>query len=141
DAADPRRASTLALREEWMARDDGLHGRIAEGYGALIAYLASECRRHGAAIHLGAAVAAIDESGAGIAVRCHDGAVVEADAAILTVPLPLLFDIALPAAARERAAAAADIGYGNVVKLLLRFATTWWSDHGGGDLADLSFLV
>ena len=90
DAADPRRASTLALRDEWMARDDGLHGRIAEGYGALTEYLASECRRHGAAIHLGAAVAAIDESGGGIAARCHDGTVFEADAAILTVPLPLL---------------------------------------------------
>src|ERR1700686_840561 len=56
DAADPRRASTLALRDEWLARDDGEHGRIAEGYGALIAYLASDCGRHGAAIHLGAAV-------------------------------------------------------------------------------------
>jgi monoamine oxidase len=124
-----------------MARDDGLHGRIAEGYGALTEYLASECRRHGAAIHLGAAVAAIDESGSGIAARGYDGAVFEADAAILTVPLPLLFDIALPPAARERVAAAVDIGYGNVVKLLLRFATTWWSELGGGELADLSFLL
>jgi monoamine oxidase len=141
DAADPRRASTLALRDEWMARDDGLHGRIAEGYGALTEYLASECRRHGAAIHLGAAVAAIDESGSGIAARGYDGAVFEADAAILTVPLPLLFDIALPPASRERVAAAVDIGYGNVVKLLLRFATTWWSELGGGELADLSFLL
>src|SRR3954465_3213626 len=44
DAADPRRASTLALRAEWMARDDGQHGRITEGYGAMIAYLAFECR-------------------------------------------------------------------------------------------------
>src|SRR5258708_26661159 len=83
DAADPRRASTLALRDEWMARDDGEHGRIAEGYGALVEYLASECRRHGAAIHLGAAVAAIDESDGRIAARCRDGAMVEADAAIL----------------------------------------------------------
>ena len=52
DAADPRRFSTLALRDEWMARDDGEHGRIAGGYGALIEHLASECRRHGVAIHL-----------------------------------------------------------------------------------------
>ena len=141
DAADPHRASTLALRDEWLARDDGEHGRIAEGYGALIEYLASECRKHGAAIHLSAAVAAIDESGGRIAVRCHDGAVFEADAAILTVPPPLLFEIGLPAAARERVTAAADIGYGNVVKLLLRFATTWWSDADGRDLADLSFLL
>src|SRR5712675_916273 len=132
DAADPRRASTLALRDEWMARDDGEHGRIAEGYGALIEYLASECRRQGAAIHLGAVVAAIHESGDRIAAHCHDGAVFEADAAILTVPPPLLFEIALPSAARERVIAAADIGYGNVVKLLLRFATTWWTQYPDG---------
>ena len=141
DAADPRRASTLALRDEWLARDDGEHGRVREGYGALVEHLAAECRRLGAAIHLGAAVAAINESGDGIAARCRDGTLFEADAAILTVPLPLLSEIVLPSAARERAAAAADIGFGNVVKILLRFATKWWADQAGRDLADLSFLL
>ena len=141
DAADPRRFSTLAFRDEWMSRDEGEHGRIAEGYGGLIDYLESESRRHGAAIHLGAAVVAIDRARAGIAARCHDGAMVEADAAILAVPLPLLSEIALPASAREQAAAASGIGFGNVVKILLCFATRWWADHGGRDLADLSFLV
>jgi monoamine oxidase len=141
DAADPRRISTLAIRDEWMARDEGQHGRIAEGHGALIEYLVSECRRRGAPIHLGAAVSAIDEARGRIAARCGDGTMFEADAAILTVPPPLLSEIALPSAARERAAAAADIGFGNVVKILLRFATQWWADHGGRDLADLSFLA
>ena len=140
DAADPRRASTLALRDEWMARDEGQHGRIAEGYAALIEHLESECRRHGASIHLRAAVTAIDQDGRRIAVHCHDGTSLEADAAILTVPLPLLSEITLPPAARERAAAGADIGFGNVVKILLRFQTKWWAEHGGRDLADLSFL-
>jgi monoamine oxidase len=141
DAADPRFASTLAIRDEWMARDDGEHGRIAKGHGALIDYLEAECRRHGAAIELGAVVNSIDESGGVIAVRCRDGTMFEADAAIITVPPPLLSEIALPSAARERAAAMADIGFGNVVKILLRFTTKWWADHGGRDLADLSFLV
>ncbi len=141
DAADPRRASTVALRDEWMARDEGQHGRIGGGYGALVDYLASECRRHGAAIHLGACVTAIDEVPGGIAARCCDGAVFEGDAAIITVPPLLLFEIVLPPAARERAAAIADIGVGNVVKILLGFATKWWADHQGLDLADLSFLV
>jgi monoamine oxidase len=141
DAANPRRASTLALREEWLARDDGEHGRITEGYGAMIAYLAAECRRHGAALHLGAEVTGIDDQDAGIAARCRDGTVVDADAVALSVPLPLLSEIDLPPLARERAAAAADIGYGNVVKFLLRFATPWWADHGGRDLANLSFLL
>jgi monoamine oxidase len=140
DAADPNRASTFALRDEWM--EDGLdqQGRIAKGHGALIAFLAAECRRHGAAIHFGAAVAAIEESGAGIVARRRDGTVHEGDAAILTVPLPLVREISLPPAARPKAAACGDIGYGNVVKILLRFANKWWADHDGRDLADLSFL-
>src|SRR6266853_769132 len=81
DAADPHRFSTLALRDEWTSRDDGEHGRIAEGYAALIEYLASECRREGAALHLGAAVAAIDRAPGGITLHCQGGAVFEADAA------------------------------------------------------------
>jgi monoamine oxidase len=141
DAADPHRFSTLALREEWMSREEGEHGRIAEGYGALIGYLQAECRRNGAAIHLGAAVTAIDEVLGGIAVRCRDGTVFEADAAVIAVPLPLLSEIALPSSAREQAAAAADIGFGNVVKILLRFTTTWWSDDRRSDLRDVSFLI
>jgi monoamine oxidase len=141
DAADPHRASTLALRDEWMARDDGEHGRIAKGYGALIDHLSSECRKRGAALHLGAAVTAIDEARGRIAVRCNHGATFEADAAVLTVPPPLLAEIALPSAARERVAAAADIGFGNVVKILFRFGSKWWADHGGRDLCDLSFLL
>jgi monoamine oxidase len=146
DAADPRHASTLALRDEWMARDDGPHGRLAKGYGALIEYLSSECRRHRAALHLDAAVTGIDEACGRVAVLCSDGATFEADAAVLTVPPPLLSEIALPPAARERVSAAADIGFGNVVKILFRFTTKWWADLseqdlGGRDLSDLSFLL
>ena len=141
DAADPGRASTFALREEWMGRGLGQQGRIAEGYGALIAFLLAECRRLGAAIHLGAEVTAIETQGGGVALRCRDGRVAAAHAAILAVPLPLLSAIALPPAARARAAAGADIGFGNVVKILLRFATNWWAGWGGHDLASLSFLI
>src|SRR5262249_48199834 len=89
DAADPRRASTLVLRDEWLGRELGQQGRIQGGYGALIEYLVSECRRYGVAIHPGAVVTAIDARGEGVAARCRDGAVLEADAAILAVPLPI----------------------------------------------------
>jgi monoamine oxidase len=139
DAADASRASTFALRDEWTGRGPP-HGRIAGGYGGLIGFLVSECRSVGVSIRLGAAVTAIEERREGIAARCRDGTLMEADAAILTVPLPLLHEIELPQAAREQAAASADIGFGNVVKILLRFATRWWTDCAGRDLADLSFL-
>ena len=59
---------------------------------------------------------------------------------ILTVPLPLLKEIVLPPAERERAAAAAHIGFGNVIKILLRFETHWWVEKRT-DLADLTFLL
>jgi monoamine oxidase len=48
DAADPDRASTFALRDEWMGLGLRRQGRIAGGYGALIKFLVSECRRKGA---------------------------------------------------------------------------------------------
>ena len=140
DAADPERASILALREEWM--DGGHHSqaRIAGGYGALIEFLVEECRRHGAAIRLGCAVSAIAEEGGVLAVRCAGGDAHGCDRAIVTVPLPLLRDIALPVSARTKAAAAGDIGFGSVIKILLHFARPWWREQKP-DLADMTFLL
>ena len=45
------------------------------------------------------------------------------------------------ACVREKVTASTDIGFGNVVKILLRFSTKWWTNCGGRDLSDLSFLV
>jgi phytoene dehydrogenase-like protein len=59
DAADPERASIMALRDEWMGGGRSTQARIAGGYGALIDFLSAECRNHGVAIHLGSAVSAI----------------------------------------------------------------------------------
>ena len=138
DAADPSRASTFALREEWMGSGPEQPGRITEGYGALVAFLLDECGRHGAVIHLGKVVTAIDTDGDGIVARCRDGSTVAASAAILTVPLPLLANIALPPAAAAKLTACGDIGFGNVIKLVLRFATSWWEERAE---RDLSFLI
>lgn len=140
DAADPARASTLALREEWM--DGGHHsqGRVVGGYGALIDFLAAECRRHAVTIHLGRVVTAIEETDGAMDVRCAGGEVHRGDRAILTVPLPLLREIALPASARAQAAAAGDIGFGSVIKILLRFTRPWWRERMQ-ELTDMTFLL
>lgn len=136
DAADPQRASTLALRDEMLDDGPGQQGRIACGYGALIDFLAGECRRLGAVIRLGAAVTGlVDEAGA-LAAACADGSTHRGDAALLTLPVPLVREIALPPAARAKAAIAADIGYGSVVKILLRFADRFWAAQA----PDLFFL-
>ena len=141
DAADPDRASILAVRDEWMGRGTGPQTRIAGGYGALIDFLAAECRGLGVAIQLNAIVSAIDASDGRALVHCVDGSRHDSAAAILTVPLPLLQEITLPPAVRETAAAAAVIGFGSVIKILLRFKTRWWVDAKGKDLSDLLFLL
>jgi monoamine oxidase len=140
DAADPDRASTFALRDELIGQGRGRHGRIAGGYGALIKFLVSECRKHGTTIRLLSVVTAIEENRGRLAARCRGGTIHQADAAIVAVPLPILRDIALPPALHEKVAASADIGFGNVVKILLRFARKWWTDCGEHDLSELSFL-
>jgi monoamine oxidase len=141
DAADPARASAFALRDEWMNEGPGNQGRVAGGYGALIDFLAAEGRRLGVVIHLNAVVKAIEIAAGPVVVRCANGEAHAGTAAILTVPLPLLEEIELPPALRTKAAAAtADIGFGNVIKILLRFRTRWWADRRG-ELADLSFLI
>jgi len=140
DAADPDRASTFAFRDEWMGHGLRQQGRIAGGYGALIKFLVSECRGQGATFHLSSIVTAIEESRGQIAVYCDDGTSYEADAAVLTVPLPILRDISLPHGLHEKVTASTDIGFGNVVKILLRFTTKWWTNSAGRDLSDLSFL-
>jgi monoamine oxidase len=137
DAADPERASILALREEWMDGGRNTQARIIGGYGALVEFLTAECRNHDVAIQLGSAIEA--SNGRGV-VRCENGDAHECDAVVLTVPLPLLKEIVLPPAVSEKAAAAAHIGFGNVIKILLRFETRWWVDKRT-DLADLTFLL
>jgi monoamine oxidase len=140
DAADPARHSALALRDEWINGAPGGQARICGGYGALIDFLRTECRRHGVVVHLGTAVTAIETTDGRALARCASRETYEGDAVILTVPLPLLREIALPPAVSEKAAMSASIGYGNVVKLLLRFRTRWWTGTKARELTDLSFL-
>ena len=141
DAADPERASTLALRDEWMDGERSTQARIVGGYGALIDFLVSECRKTGVTIRLDTAVSAIETSDRGSpVVVCTNGNADACDAVILTVPVPLLRDILLPPPERVRATAAAKIGIGNVIKVLLRFESRWWLDKRK-ELNDLTFLL
>jgi monoamine oxidase len=141
DAADPDSASVLAIRDEWMHEGRSSQARPVDGYGRMIDYLTAECRRHGVSFQFKTAVSSIEATGGGALVRSREGATYACDAAILTVPLPCLQQIALPPALRNKVAAAADIGFGNVIKFLLRFTRRWWTDLGGRDLSDLLFLL
>jgi len=139
DAADPARASILALREEWMGTGRSMQARIVGGYGALIDFLAAACRTHGVTLQFRAVVKAIETAAGGVTIRCADGRSLDCSAVVVTVPVPVLKEIAFPPAEREKVDAA-DIGFGNVIKLLLRFNSRWWLENRS-ELADLTFVL
>ncbi len=92
DAADPTRASTFALRDEWLGGGMRQSHRVEEGYGALMDFLAAEIHKHGGAFQFNADVKVIEWLG-GATVRCADGSAFHADRIVNTVPLPVLHDI------------------------------------------------
>jgi monoamine oxidase len=140
DAADADRVSTLALRDEWLGGQEWKLGRIKEGYGAMMDSLAKDCEHHDIKLLLSQNVETIEMIDSGIKVFCTNGESYEAAAIIITVPLPLIGKIKFIPALPEKVTAAAEIGYGSVIKIVLHFREMWWAHAGEHDLTKLSFL-
>lgn len=92
-AADPAMVSAEAavLHESASANgyvEDG--GRFLEGNQSLTLELA---RRLGSAVHLESPTVSVDQSAVGVQVTLADGSSLDADAAVITAPLPLLRSI------------------------------------------------
>lgn len=141
DAADPKRISTFALRDEWLGGGAWLQYRIKEGYGALLKFLESECGKNGVEIRLNAPVEEINIKKEGVSVRLLEGGVYEAGRVIVTVPLPALKDINFIPALHEKLEAASKIGFGDVIKLLLKFKSRWWVNASGKDFGEMDFML
>ncbi|MFI5013946.1 MAG: flavin monoamine oxidase family protein [Hyphomicrobiales bacterium] len=140
DAADPLLASTLALRDEWMSGLRGEQMKIKEGYGALIAFLASECETYGAEIRMNTEVVTVDIGNGSGKVICRRGNMLEAEKVLVTIPLPLLSRVVFLPELRKKMEAARTIGFGGVIKLLLRFKSRWWLGARGQDLGKMFML-
>jgi monoamine oxidase len=141
DAADPRRASTRAIAEEWSDGENGQTSRgfrPAGGYEPLLRTLHDALDPARAHVLLGAPVHAVRwANGAGTATAVTVEATsafgaplaVRARAAIVSLPVGVLsagavrFEPALPAAKR---AACELIVMGPVHKLVLRFRRAFW---------------
>ena len=141
DAADPARASAFALRAELSAQEGGWQqGRIMEGYGALIDFLAAECRRAGCEIELNWQVKSIEYHSGDPKIHGGSGAIVSAQVVLVTVPLPLIPLIDFSPPIPRKIQALREIGYGSVIKVMLRFKDRWWESRGGKILSKMSFL-
>lgn len=143
DAADPAKMSALALKDEWVNGGDGDY-RIDGGYGALTDHLVERCKNKGVKFCFSSVVRHIQWKRGHVRVKTCSGKEFVAAKAIVTVPLGVLqepdtsaaaivFDPAVPAIIN----AAGAIGFGSVLKFVLRFSEPFWKVKA----TDLQFLI
>lgn len=153
DTAEPHRASAFALRTEWKIDDNSAQYRIKGGYGALINYLEQEFKKAAGQIHLKSPAKEIRWQQGNVKVVTDENVVYEAAQVLIAVPLGIL-----QAAENERGAisfyppvpeqieALRAMGFGAVVKILLRFERVFWEDTfseklEGRSLKNMGFLI
>ena len=140
DAADPARFSAFALREEVLGEGSWGQLNIRQGYGLLVRFLEGQCAKNGAKILCGQEVKRVECAAERVSLRCADGSVFDAPQALVTVPLPLLRQIQFIPALPRKMEAAGEIGFGPVVKILLRFKSKWWAHVRGQNLEHMFFM-
>ncbi|PSR53837.1 hypothetical protein AHMF7605_10050 [Adhaeribacter arboris] len=152
DAADIRRASSFALREEWQTDAAANSYHPAGGYHQIIDLLAREISRKGGTIVTSSAVKEIKWQPGQVQVTCAGGSTYTAPKILITVPLGVLqaepnsegyinFSPELP----TRREALNALGFGPVIKILLEFKTAFWEEAVNGpserhQMPELAFL-
>ena len=153
DAADISKASTLALRAEWLDEEATTNFRVKGGYGQMISYLLQQCRDAGAAVELNCIAREINWKRHEVIIKCLDGRSFTGSQVIVTVPLGILQQriagkstLSFVPPIPERIKALEWMGYGAVIKVLIEFKTKFWKSalikkQFGRDTDDLSFLI
>ena len=132
DVADTRLASTKALFEEWTKEEGGQY-RISGGYSKLTDALAKECLERGCRLITSEPVVRIGWKKNTVNVFTRTGSEFSGCKTIITAPLAVLDQqlgggnglTILPEIPRQLEAAA-QIGYGSVIKILLEFNQPFW---------------
>lgn len=153
DTADPAKASSFALRDEWQNEDFEAQHRVKGGYGVMIKYLEDEIRQTGATILLNTIVKHIDWQPGKVKAITTDGAVYEASQLLIALPLGVLqangnelgavtFVPKIP----EYEKAIKAMGFGSIIKILLEFNAPFWEDEEterltGADLKNMGFIL
>jgi monoamine oxidase len=150
DAADIKRASTFALREEWKIFGKSDQYRVKSGHIKLIDFLSKEIIKHNSAIFLSTAAKEIRWKPDHVEVISDKGKIYSARKALITVPLGVLqskpddeahlhFFPGLP----RKLEAAKSIGYGTAIKVFLEFTDAFWesSENKIRKMPELGFLI
>ena len=135
DTADPDKASTLALREEWLDEDEGGQYRLPAGYGQMVNYLAETCEKQGCTIYLQTVVKQIEWQKDAVTIVATNGEIYQGKKLIITLPINVLqadanepgaitFSPALP----HIMDAVKKMGMGAIIKILFEFKSAFWRE-------------
>ena len=152
DAADTSRASARALAEEWTSDVIGSspQARPREGYESLLAALMGRLQGDRLRLLLQATVESVGWARGSVAVAgefCGAPFALSAPRALITLPLGVLQQPASAAGAvrfspalTTKRAALEGLASGPIIKLMLRFATSFWETPHDGRYRDAGFF-
>jgi monoamine oxidase len=152
DAADPSHASARALVMEWTSESltDEPQSRPAGGYDVLIEQLATSLANAKSRVQLETRVSAVNWSRGHVdvqAVQSGQALQISAPSAVVALPLGILQlernaagAVAFTPALADKRQALDRIGFGPVVKLVLRFRSAFWEQAQGGRFRDTLFF-
>jgi len=128
DLADPEKVSVRSLYEEW-SKEQEENFRIPGGYNKLIHFIENECLKSGCVMIKEDAVTQIVWQKGEVTAYTASGKKYSGEKILVTVPVSLLTGVAgiefIPAM-EDRSKAAADIGFGPVIKVALHFTKRFW---------------
>jgi monoamine oxidase len=145
------KTSAKSFLEEWMCEDDQQY-RPVGGYGKMIEYLAGLCNRRGMVVQLSTVVKKIMWAKGHVEIMDEMGNTYTSQRVIITIPLGVWtaeenakgaigYSPALPA----KMEAAKQLGFGSVIKVLLRFNQKFYDEKilsgPGIDLSSLHMAI
>jgi monoamine oxidase len=141
DIADVKKVSVKSLYDEW-SHEEEVSFRIPAGYGALIDYLAAECKKKDCHIITGEPVKQIDWETNAVTIYTINGKKYAAEKVIVTVPISILqkaldkATINFTPPLDDYVNAAQEIGFGTVIKVILQFKEVFWKKDTGFIFSD-----
>ena len=140
-AGDVRKASVLALKEEWL-KDDEPQRRVAGGYTKLMDFLYNRCLAQGCVFHFSAPAKTVAWAFEKVEVTTSNGAVFSAKKLISTIPPPVLLHgetaPVFQPAVTTHLKAMQNLGFGDVIKILIECKAPFWQEDF--KLNNLGFL-
>lgn len=134
DLADTSVASTFALRDEWLLDDKEIY-RVQGGYINLIHHLERSAGNAGVQIFYSTAVSLLQWKAGCVTLFTKNGQAFTARQCLVTAALPVLqalneseSQLRLEPPASHVKNAAAEIGFGSVIKIFMQFSKPFWEE-------------